>query len=268
MTTLLDGRATPDELLEEASGRNAANEFREILDWLRRQHLVEVVDPARAPQSVDLGVALRVLGADPDEILPRLAALPILVLGCSPLAERIAAMVRNQGFADVRVASSGDQMLEAGLTVAVETDVSVPELERLNRSALMAWRPWMLVGAWNRRLLIGPIIIPGQTACYVCYRRRLDSHRAHLAARRALEEWQLTHPPPPSPEPLLPALVELTAAHTALELFHFISGVLPSRIVGSVLVYSPVDAGLKVEPVLRIPWCSACNEPCGPVGEH
>jgi ribosomal protein S12 methylthiotransferase accessory factor len=153
---------------------------------------------------------------------------------------------------------SDDLLPDRAFVVAVETDCTPATLERINSWALAGRRPWMLVGAWNRRLLVGPIFVPGETACYECYRKRLASHRAHLEAYQALEACRLTHSPAVPREPVLPALCDIAAAHAALELFHFATRLSPARTVGRVLVYDPVESETTVESILRIPWCPLC----------
>jgi ribosomal protein S12 methylthiotransferase accessory factor len=111
-----------------------------------------------------------------------------------------------------------------------------------------------------RRVLVGPIFVPGETACYDCYRKRLDSHRRHLAAFQALERWQRDRNERPEPSPVLPAVARLAAAWTALEVFHYVTRVASPRTLGRVLVYDPAEARLGIETVLKIPWCPTCGD--------
>src|SRR4029077_20160754 len=138
------------------------------------------------------------------------------------------------------------------------TDWPTAELDHFNAWSIRRRQSWLLAGAWNRRVLVGPIFLPGHTACHACYRRRLDSHRQHRAAYEAFDQWQRGQTLPPDETPVLPAIVELAAAWTSLEVVSHVLEVRPCRIRGRVLVYFPDEARLDVEAVLRIPWCPAC----------
>lgn len=255
----LDGQSTFASLEQLAAERHAESAFREILDCLNDRRLLEIVDdPQEDSERTELTAAIDALGGNSSQLVPALAATNVAVIGSSPLASRVSASLRAQGFGRVILIGSGSPLPEEAFVVAVETDLTPGQLEAINAWALSGRHPWMLVAAWNRRVLVGPIFLPGQTACYACYRKRLASHRAHLEAHRALDEWRLTQPTPAQPEPLLPAIAELAAAHAALELFPFVTAVRPARTVGRVLILHPADAELTTEPVLRIPWCEAC----------
>lgn len=254
----LDGRSTLASLEQLAAERHAGAALREILDCVEDHRLLEMVDGVKDTAGIELTAAIEALGGDSRQLVPMLATKNVAVLGNSPLASRVAASLCSQGFDRVDLNDPESPLREDAFVIAVETDCSTRQLEAINTWAISGRHPWMLVAAWNGRVLVGPIFIPGETACYDCYRRRLASHRAHLEAHRALQEWRLIQPAPTEPEPLLPAIAQLAAAHAALELFHFVTAVRPARTVGRVLVLHPADAGLTTEPVLRIPWCEAC----------
>ena len=190
----------------------------------------------RSPRSVPM----------PISALAKLRETEITICGSSQLAHAIVSSLTQQGFATPR--RSEIQTMPAlgsksSLAIVVETDHTTAQLEAFNRRAIDAQQTWMLVGVWNRRVLVGPIFLPGETACYLCFRRRLDSHRRHLAASRALEAWRHSLASPPEKcdfaEPVLPAIASLAASWTALESFSLVTGTRPVRTLGRVLVYQP-----------------------------
>lgn len=267
----LNGQSSLEDLENDAQKRGIQAAFREVIDCLCTHRFLDET-PAGEMVSRDGGLteAVHALGGDADAVRARLGRLSVVVVGCSRLAVRMAESVSAQGFAGVELRPPGAELPIHSFLVAVDPDCGGVLLESINAQSIVNRRPWMLVGAWNRRLLVGPIFVPGETACYDCYRTRLASHRAHLEAFRALDVWRRTREEIGSSEPLLPALAELTAAHVALELFHFAADFQPARTVGRVLVYQPADAALTIESVLRVPWCRSCvgvEKPmgiCGP----
>ncbi len=143
--------------------------------------------------------------------------------------------------------------------VVIETDWRPDELDEINRRAIEFRQPWLLLGAWASRTLVGPIFVPGETACYTCYRRRLDSHRRYREAYEILDKWRRSEASSPHPEPVAPAIATLVSAWTALELVAYFRGPILPRTLGRVLVYYPLETRLTTETVLRMPWCTACS---------
>jgi bacteriocin biosynthesis cyclodehydratase domain-containing protein len=108
-------------------------------------------------------------------------------------------------------------------------------------------------------VLIGPIFLPGETACYACYRRRLDSHRRHIEAFEHWDRWRRSQTDLLPAAPVLPAIADLAAAWTAVEVFHHVTGARNPRTLGRVLVYDSDEPRLNIETVLRVPWCPVCS---------
>ncbi len=263
----LDGRRTISELQEQACRNGQQEDLLAVLECLCEEGFLCDAD-RDGREDTELASALELLQGETKSVLDRLKQTHVVVCGRSPLAERVAESARAQGMCHADVVSdqkSIADMISCGsdainvLPVVIEPDWPPDVLDSVNTWALAANMPWMLLGAWNRRILVGPLFVPPHTACYECYRRRLDSHRAHLAAYQEFERWRRSQTELQAPEPVLPAIAELAAAWTALELFAHISGARPSRISGRVLVYHPTESQINFETVLRIPWCLRCS---------
>lgn len=253
----LDGTRTFGELLEAPDRPCPRELLQEALDGLTTSGCLAAADDADS----DLELSLAALGFDSEAAHQRLQHVKVLVCGRSPLAEQIVAVARPQGLAaEIRALESIDCQADSErvLPVVVESDWSSQQLEAFNESALAGRQDWMLVGAWNQRVLVGPIFVPGETACYVCYRRRLDSHRQHQAAWQVFDQWQRGQSPLPEPAPVVPALGALAAAWTGWEALLHLMGQRVARTRGCVLVYYPEEMRLELERVLRIPWCPQC----------
>jgi len=267
LATQLDGIRTVDDLQRSPNCPCTSEQLQEVLSTLHQHGYVldARMDVCNESPATPIAAATEALGVDTKEALDKVRTARLTVCGRSHLAEMIVESLRQQGFDgpqrctdDLNAAKSSSQ---EGLSVVVETDFTTAQLEDFNRQAIASRKTWMLIGAWNRRVLVGPIFLPGETACYECYRRRLDSHRRHLAASQALEAWQqlVARPPGDAVEPVFPGVAQLAAAWTGLELFSYVSATRVVRTLGRVLVYEPDLARLTNERVLRIPWCSACS---------
>ncbi|MBI4600962.1 MAG: TOMM precursor leader peptide-binding protein [Planctomycetes bacterium] len=285
LAPLLAAPRTLEELREAARGRCAGDDIDRVLRALVEKGFVVAAsergpaEPGGPGRPQEPGGHEEPGGPEePDPIRERLDRTSLLVLGRSKLAELVARAAAEQGFSRVRQeasrleapVSSGEGPVASGegtgypgegsvFPVVVEPDWPSSDLERFNLESVAARRPWMLLGAWPSRVLVGPIFLPGETACYACYRKRLASHRRHLEAYEALEAWRLLHPPPlPAADPP-PAVAGLAASWAALELFRHAGGREAPRTLGRVLACDPGAPRVTVERVLRIPWCPACD---------
>ncbi len=146
--------------------------------------------------------------------------------------------------------------------VEADDEVAVLHEEVLRPSALAEWnrarlasrRPWLLLslqGAWAR---IGPLFVPGETACASCYRARLASHRAHPEAERAWAalDWPLGAN---GPERHFAAVAALAAG----ELSRLLRGPAPPLLAGRVFVVDldTLEGGIEV--AHAVPGCPDCG---------
>ncbi|GII05338.1 TOMM precursor leader peptide-binding protein [Planobispora takensis] len=198
LASLLDGTRDRQEILEAVAGRYSEVAAHFALSRLeRRGYLCERVqgDPAEAaywsmrdvpPAEEGRGIAVAALGSVPAaEFETALKAL------------------------DVRVESDPET---ADLVMVVADDYLDPRLAEWNEAALRTGRPWMLVKPVGRVLWLGPILVPGVTACWRCLSERLADNRpveTFVALR--------TGRPGPSPVAALPSTVQ-TAVHAAATL--------------------------------------------------
>lgn len=260
---LLDGSRTVAELQAASAERCQPTDLSHVLDCLDQQGLLQADDIS----PTGFAHACEALSSRGQSSTAMLSQTHVAICGRSMLANRIVRAVSDHGMSaiacDLQAASGGfppfGSETSHTIPVIVETDWRPDELDQFNEFAVAQRRPWMLVGAWPRRVLVGPLFHPGETGCYACYRQRLASHREYLEAYEALDRWQRTRAEPPDPQPLLPAIADLAAAWSALELLAHVTGIRPCRIRGRTLVYQLDEARLSLETVLRIPWCSACG---------
>jgi len=78
-----------------------------------------------------------------------------------------------------------DMLASFGLNAGADGDFGLvttldyldPKLEGINRYALQSRRPWMLVKPDGANLWVGPIFVPGRTACWRCLAPRLRYNR-------------------------------------------------------------------------------------------
>lgn len=78
--------------------------------------------------------------------------------------------------------------------IVFTADYLDPELDRVNRDALEAGKPWMLARPRGEIVWIGPLFVPGRGPCWECMAARLRAVRAawRLPEKRADEDAAVT----------------------------------------------------------------------------
>jgi bacteriocin biosynthesis cyclodehydratase domain-containing protein len=105
---------------------------------------------------------------------------------------------------------------DGAFTLAVTDDYLRPELAAWNARFLASGQPWLLVKPVGRETWIGPLFVPGRTACWECLAQRLRGHRRleGYLARRLGRSLPLVGPAASVPSAALAALAEATSEIT------------------------------------------------------
>lgn len=103
---------------------------------------------------------------------------------------------------------------------------------------------------------VGPIVIPGETACFECLRRRQNAHLTDYKSRRAAEaaafEGQaLTG--------YLPSMASVLGDVAAVELTKLFGIGLPRARVGTLIEVNLLGSEMRARTVLKVPRCPVCS---------
>ncbi len=229
----LHGRVTPAQV------------FYTLNHLEKREFLTEAADPRPAGESALWGEQ----GVDAAQAARRLSQTTVEVRAFGAAsADSLLGLLHAVG-----VRTSGSPRL-----VVVETDSYLRgELHSCNEEALRAGRPWLLVKPFGRRAWLGPLFLPGKTACWACLAERiranspvlayLDSKRGHtgeVAAHRAGTSATL--------------LTARTLAATAIATW-IGRGELP-HLEGKVYTLDTLTGEAQTHTLLRLPCCPVCGE--------
>jgi ribosomal protein S12 methylthiotransferase accessory factor len=190
--------------------------------------------------------------AEPAAIERRLATASVQVTGADPLAERVAALLRASGCERLErlAAAELEERGPATLLIACADAPSGERMAAVNVAALGAGQPWLRAVAHGTHAWLGPLVLPGESACIACLETR---ERAN--ARGNGEMPQL---PPGSIGAFAPQL-ELLAAQAAAEAVRFLGGLCPPATVGHVFELSATSPLAQRHALLRDPRCPACG---------
>jgi bacteriocin biosynthesis cyclodehydratase domain-containing protein len=170
------------------------------------------------------------------------------------VADHVARLLRMSGVEDLEhrpVAGSADG---ERLAIVAPDAAELPSLSDWNEAALAARAPWLVVLPFDGRFAaVGPLFVPGETACYECYRIRRASNLAYPEEFWLLEQSR-------RPRPVAPALVSAVAGVAALVAMRWLvdrDAALPGLLAALEPGGFPT---LSTHHVYRVPRCPACSE--------
>ncbi len=184
-----------------------------------------------------------------------LARAQVAVLGTGATAIEVDSQLRRLGVGRVDLLAIEDDHEPGAFAVAAPAGIEVPSLARINERALRHATPWLQILPYDGRFaLVGPVYVPGASACRACFVIRRGSCSGYEADFEVIEREPLrTTAPAP--------IASISAALAALLALRWLSAndpTLPGR-------FYALEAGslmrLTYEHVLRVPRCPACGIP-------
>jgi bacteriocin biosynthesis cyclodehydratase domain-containing protein len=189
---LLDGTRSVDEIVEVlgAAVRPAVENALALLcehGLLTERTPPGVVDSVR--RSAEFLAVADPLGRSARELIAVLETASAAVVGSGALAADVASGLRRSGLgrlARLPLDAARADLEPLELAVAVPAGEELPGLPAWNESALKATLPWLQVLPFDGVFsAVGPLYVPGESACYECFRTRrasnVDEGRGFLA---------------------------------------------------------------------------------------
>ena len=251
---LLDGTRTLDEIVA-ALGPAVEPATRAALGRLARHDLLTdgpAPDPAEPAAPFALFLAAAGV-ADTATVARRLASLRVGVVGESPVAERLPSLLAGAGAGRVERLPWEDAVAGRRLVVVAPGTPELPLLDRWNAAALRERVPWLQVLPPNGRFAaIGPLFLPGETACRHCFLLRRAANVEYGDELAHLERAAASYPFPTPIAAALAGLVAFLALRWALGGDRVLTGAFYALELGPALA-------LTYHRVHRVPRCRACS---------
>ena len=148
-----------------------------------------------------------------------------------------------------------DRLKGVDFLIACQDTTDYRFFEAVNAACLETRTRWMHVSISGTKGIMGPTIIPRQSACYVCYDKRMASNASELQGYLAYQkQTELS-----KSEGFLSPLWSTLAEQVALEMARIISGFAPPKTIGRLYEFEATTPTADGHDVLRLPRCPACN---------
>ena len=248
---LLDGTRTLDDLVARL-GPAARPAVEGALETLAEHGLIVDGPPASEAVRPTAHALAAAHGVSPATVEERLRTATVGVVGSGTAAADIARLLRIAGVAEV------ERRRWTG-TAAADLVVAAPapdELDRLgtwNELALRLSLRWLPVRPFDGRLAaVGPIVVPGESACFECVVLRRATNLAYGTDVHDLD----AAPSAATADPGLELWAVAVAAHLVLR---WLGG--GDRTVAGVMfgIEARPAPSVTEHPVLRVPRCPACS---------
>jgi oxazoline/thiazoline synthase len=176
------------------------------------------------------------------------------------------ALVSTVAFGDIDVGSLTDLLARHGVRTAHEGDVTVvvtddylrPQLAAWNTRSLISGKAWLLTKPVGIETWIGPMFVPGRTACWECLAQRLRGHRkleGYIARRSGTD----------APVGAVPAYIastqHATLAEAATEIIRWIGTGGQSTLLDRVVSTGVLTLERTHHNLIRRPQCPSCGSP-------
>lgn len=131
---------------------------------------------------------------------------------------------------------------------------------KLNRVCLATKKSWIACHAAGAEISIGPLIVPEETACFLCFKMRLvacaDTPEDEFAFQRYFDRHKRDDS---ATRENLVFGTNLAGQVAALETVKFFTEALPVTTQGRVAIVDLLELTITKHMVLRKPWCPACQ---------
>jgi bacteriocin biosynthesis cyclodehydratase domain-containing protein len=276
---LLDGQRTVEEIVSSRDPKYLPTTITFLLKMLRANGILQegVISPPPplTPENLKDHESLLQFFShyvmDPAGTLALLHSAQVALIGSDSIKIRIQQGLLGMGFDSlVEIESLSEktahapsqlhkkiisQLKDVDILIACQDTTDYRFFQTINAACLETQTRWMHVAISGTKGLMGPTIIPHQSACYACYDKRLASNASELQNYLAYQEQTEQF----LSEGVLNPLWTTLAEQVTLEVVRIISGFAPPKSIGRVYEFEATTPLVEGHDVLRLPRCPACN---------
>ena len=243
---------------DPASVRAAVNNLRDegVLEDAESHGLAE-----DTPRFESLHTYLSGCGIGPGQIARVRSGCRLAVVGTGAMADEVIKTLRSSGL-DAEQISTMELVTttpQPSLCIAADEWSNDAGRSALNDHAIRYGLPWLNLVATGHTAWIGPLFIPGQTACWQCFQSRLNSNRRYRLHPSGTDKkvQHTTIIQPAAPPPIF--VQQIVAGLVTIEVLRFLFGHEPCQSIGRLITLSLTELTRNHETVLRLPDCPSCS---------
>jgi len=261
----LDGSHTADGVADALGGEfdRAAVVF--LLKMLTACGLLVAGKPRPSPLSEPQLRFFQQVNRDASRAIAALESKTVRIVAEDRMAASIASLLRQAGLpeygVDIEAVPAPDHVPAAinshlDLVVAVAGGLSDRLFAAVNEQCLKTGTRWLSAAISGPQARLGPTFVPDHTACYTCFRHRLNSNAADLAADRAFEAAVARDAPEQGG---LEAFSSIVAGQLALEAIRLLTELSEPSTIARYHLFNASAPGSEAHNVLRVPRCPSCG---------
>ena len=277
--SLLDGHRTVDEILSSRDPKYLPTTITFLLKILRangvlQEGVVSPPPPLTQESLLENDSLVQFFShyvLDPVGTLAQLHQARVALIGSDSIKSRIQQGLLSMGFGSLSEVEGlskktaydssqlqkevVDQLEGVDFLIACQDTTDHRFFQAMNSACLETKTRWMHVSISGTKGIMGPTIIPEQSACYVCYDKRMASNATELHSYLAYQKQNGIS----KNEGFLGPLWSTLAEQVALEMARIISSFAPPKTIGRLYEFEATTPAAEGHEVLRLPRCPACN---------
>ena len=157
---------------------------------------------------------------------------------------------------------SMDQIAKGGgidMVVLAEDVTTDAKSRQVNKLCVDSNIPWIGLNMGETRFEVGPLVVPHETACYVCYMNRLNGNKSHLdedmtySNFKNLESDKVTMF-------TYDTMIRVAAGILVWEVVKYLSKVFSCVTTGRVIHFNILNLEMKSHTILKMPKCKVCSK--------
>jgi bacteriocin biosynthesis cyclodehydratase domain-containing protein len=205
------------------------------------------------------------INRDASRAIAALESKKLRIVAPEAVAASVASLLRQTGLpersADIEAVSAPDHVPAAinghlDLVVAVAGGLSDRLFAAVNEQCLKTGTRWLSAAISGPQARLGPTFVPDHTACYTCFRHRLNCNAADPTADHAFEAAVTRNEPEQGG---LEAFSAIIAGHLALEAVRLLTGLSEPSTVARYYLFNAAAPDCETHNVLRVPRCPSCG---------
>ncbi len=268
---LLDGKHSVREIASSGGEAFLPTTIDFLLKMLRSNGILQeahpyLLSPETNPEKRQ-ALFLSHIIQDAGSSLEILSKVRLGLVGDGELAEDIKLSIGSMGIKNI-IQSTPHSISKDIESEGIELFIACQEspgfsfFEEVNSNCLESGVRWMHIAQQGAKALLGPTIVPYQTACYKCYSTRIDALVPDLDSHLAFKE---NHNQLPLDEGYFPPIGQAVASQVALEVARIFLGFSPPKTFGRFYEYDAFNVFPSLHNVLRFPRCPACYQKKSPM---